>query len=115
MTDNSSLLSHISNTCSPSCVTIANDTKTPVQGKGIVTTTDLTFFDVLFLPQFSFNLLSVHKLSLALNCSLLLSPILQFSPIYSPFHNFSISVALPVLGTPRQLISNIWFPSYLLF
>ena len=68
MTGNSSLLSHISSTCSPSFVTVANGTKTPVQGKGAVTTFDLTLSDVLDLPHFPFNLLSVHKLTLALNC-----------------------------------------------
>jgi hypothetical protein len=50
MTGNSSLLSHISSTCSTSFVTVANDTKTPVQGKGTITTPDLTFSDVLYLP-----------------------------------------------------------------
>jgi transposase InsO family protein len=69
MTGNSSLLSHTSSPCSPSFVTVANGTKTPVQGKGTVTTSDLTLSDVLYLPEFPFNLLSVHKLTLALNCS----------------------------------------------
>jgi hypothetical protein len=46
---NNSFLSHISNTCSPSFVIVANGTKTLVQGKGTVTTSDLTFSDVLFL------------------------------------------------------------------
>uniref|UniRef100_A0A2N9J8P7 Integrase catalytic domain-containing protein n=1 Tax=Fagus sylvatica TaxID=28930 RepID=A0A2N9J8P7_FAGSY len=43
MTGNSSLLSHTSSPCSPSFVTVANGTKTPVQGKGTVTTSNLTF------------------------------------------------------------------------
>ena len=64
MTGNSSLLSHISSTCFPSFVTVANGTKAHVQGKGIVTTSDLTFYDVLYLPQFPFNLLSMHSLPL---------------------------------------------------
>jgi hypothetical protein len=68
MTGNSSLLSHISSTHSPSFVTVNNGTKTPVQGKNIVTNFDLTFSNVLYLPQFPFNLLSVHKLIIALNC-----------------------------------------------
>jgi hypothetical protein len=50
MTGNSSLLSHTSSPCSPSFVTVANGTKTPVQGKGTVTTSDLTLTDVLYLP-----------------------------------------------------------------
>jgi transposase InsO family protein len=74
MTGNSSLLSHTSSPCSPSFVTVANGTKTPVQGKGTVTTSDLTLSDVLYLPQFPFNLLSVHKLTLALNCSVAFYP-----------------------------------------
>jgi transposase InsO family protein len=74
MTGNSSLLSHTSSPCSPSFVTVANGTKTPVQGKGTVTTSDLTLSDVLYLPEFPFNLLSLHKLTLALNCSIAFYP-----------------------------------------
>jgi transposase InsO family protein len=74
MTGNSSLLSHTSSPCSPSFVTVANGTKTLVQGKGTVTTSDLTLSDVLYLPEFPFNLLSVHKLTLALNCSVAFYP-----------------------------------------
>uniref|UniRef100_A0A2N9EHC7 Integrase catalytic domain-containing protein n=1 Tax=Fagus sylvatica TaxID=28930 RepID=A0A2N9EHC7_FAGSY len=74
MTGNSSLLSHTSSPCSPSFVTVANGTKTPVQGKGTVTTSNLTLSDVLYLPEFPFNLLSVHKLTLALNCSVAFYP-----------------------------------------
>uniref|UniRef100_A0A2N9E974 Uncharacterized protein n=1 Tax=Fagus sylvatica TaxID=28930 RepID=A0A2N9E974_FAGSY len=43
MTSNFSLLSNISNPSSPFSVTVANDTKTPVQGIGTVSTPDLTF------------------------------------------------------------------------
>jgi transposase InsO family protein len=74
MTGNSSLLSHTSSPFSPSFVTVANGTKTPVQGKGTVTTSDVTLSDVLYLPEFPFNLLSVHKLTLALNCSVAFYP-----------------------------------------
>uniref|UniRef100_A0A2N9GF06 Integrase catalytic domain-containing protein n=1 Tax=Fagus sylvatica TaxID=28930 RepID=A0A2N9GF06_FAGSY len=74
MTGNSSLLSHTSSPCSPSFVTVANGTKTPVQGKGTITTSNLTLSDVLYLPEFPFNLLSVHKLTLALNCSVAFYP-----------------------------------------
>jgi hypothetical protein len=74
MTGNSSFISHITSTCSPSFVTVANGTKTPVQGKGTITTSDLTLSNVLYLPQFSFNLLSVHKLTVALNCSVAFYP-----------------------------------------
>ena len=50
ITSNSSLLSHTSSPCSPSFVTVANGTKTHVQGKGTVTISDLTLTDVLYLP-----------------------------------------------------------------
>uniref|UniRef100_A0A2N9FPR9 Integrase catalytic domain-containing protein n=1 Tax=Fagus sylvatica TaxID=28930 RepID=A0A2N9FPR9_FAGSY len=73
MTGNSSLLSHTSSPCSPSFVTVANGTKT-VQGKGTGTTSDLTLSDVLYLPQFPFNLLFVHKLTLAVNYSVAFYP-----------------------------------------
>uniref|UniRef100_A0A2N9IR39 Fibronectin type III-like domain-containing protein n=1 Tax=Fagus sylvatica TaxID=28930 RepID=A0A2N9IR39_FAGSY len=43
MTGNSSLLSNILNPCSPFSVTVANGTKTPVQGIGTVSTPNLTF------------------------------------------------------------------------
>uniref|UniRef100_A0A2N9EUP8 Integrase catalytic domain-containing protein n=1 Tax=Fagus sylvatica TaxID=28930 RepID=A0A2N9EUP8_FAGSY len=43
MTDNSSLLSNILNPCSPFSVTVANGTKTSVQGIGTVSTPNLTF------------------------------------------------------------------------
>ena len=76
MTGNSSFLSHISSPCSPSFVTVANGTKTDVQGKGTVTTSDLILSDALYLPQFPFNLLYVHKLTLALNCSVTFYPLI---------------------------------------
>ena len=49
MTGNSSLLPHISSPCSPSFVTVANGTKTHVQGKGTVTTSNLTLFNFFIL------------------------------------------------------------------
>jgi uncharacterized membrane protein YgcG len=81
MTGNSSLLSNISNPCSPFSVTVANGTKTPVQGIGTVSTPNLTFSNVLYLPEFPFNLLSVHKLTVALRCSI------AFFPSYCVFQD----------------------------
>jgi hypothetical protein len=68
MTVNSSLLSHISSTCSPSFVTV------PVQGKGTITTSNLTF--PIFYTYHSFPLIYyfVHKLTLTLNCSIAFYP-----------------------------------------
>uniref|UniRef100_A0A2N9HYG2 Integrase catalytic domain-containing protein n=1 Tax=Fagus sylvatica TaxID=28930 RepID=A0A2N9HYG2_FAGSY len=51
MTGNSSLLSHTSSPCSPSFVTIANGTKTPIQGKGTVTISDFTLSDDLKMKR----------------------------------------------------------------
>ena len=45
MTGNPTLLSDISGTSSPSFVTVSNGTKTPIQGKGTISTSDLTFPD----------------------------------------------------------------------
>jgi transposase InsO family protein len=81
MTGNSSLLSNISNPCSPFSVTVANGTKTPVQGISTVSTPNLTFSNVLYLPEFPFNLLSVHKLTVALHCSI------AFFPSYCVFQD----------------------------
>jgi hypothetical protein len=55
MTGNSSLLSHTSSPYSPSFVTVANGTKTSVQGKGTVTTSDLTLSDVFILTLIPFQ------------------------------------------------------------
>jgi hypothetical protein len=81
MTSNSSLLSNISNPCSPFSVTVANGTKTPVQGIGTVSTPNLAFSNVLYLPEFPFTLLSVHKLTVALHCSI------AFFPSYCVFQD----------------------------
>ena len=74
MTSNSSIISNISHLSSPSFVTVANGTKTHVQGIGTVSTPNLTLSSVLYLPQFFLNLLSVHKLTHSLNCSLTFYP-----------------------------------------
>lgn len=71
---NASLFSDISNSASPSFVTIGNGSKSPVHGIGTVRTSSLTFSSVLDLPQFPYNLLSVHKLTSILNCSITFYP-----------------------------------------
>ena len=73
MIGNSSFLFDIS-PYSPFYVTVANGTKTPVQGIGTVNTLDLTFSDVLYLHEFSFSLLFVHKLIVVLKCSIAFYP-----------------------------------------
>jgi hypothetical protein len=108
----------------------------------MVRTPDLTFSDVLYLPQFAFNLLLVHKLTIALNCSII------FYPSHCDFQNLktkmmierefvkdglyyfqSSSTSAPfalhssaspyrwhsILGTLHHSISNVWFHPYLLF
>ena len=74
MTVNFSLLSNISNSYSPFSVTVSNGTKTLIQGIGTVSIPDLTFSNVLYLPEFPFNLLSVYKLTVALHCSIAFFP-----------------------------------------
>uniref|UniRef100_A0A2N9H562 Uncharacterized protein n=1 Tax=Fagus sylvatica TaxID=28930 RepID=A0A2N9H562_FAGSY len=81
MTGNSSLLSNISNPSSPFSVIVANGTKTLVQGIGTVSTPNLIFSNVLYFPKFPFNLLSVHKLTVALHCSI------AFFPSYCVFQD----------------------------
>uniref|UniRef100_A0A2N9GH48 Integrase catalytic domain-containing protein n=1 Tax=Fagus sylvatica TaxID=28930 RepID=A0A2N9GH48_FAGSY len=48
---------------------------------GTVSTPNLTFSNVLYLPEFPFNLLSVHKLTVALHCSI------AFFPSYCVFQD----------------------------
>ena len=64
MTSNPSIIYNLSCISSPSFVTVANGTKTHVQGIGTVSTPNLS---VLYLHQFPFNLLFVHKITHSLN------------------------------------------------
>jgi hypothetical protein len=130
MTGNSSLLSNISDPCSPFSVTVANGTKTPVQGIGTVSTPNLTFSNVLYLPEFPFNLLSVHKLTVALHCSIAFFPsYCVFQDLktkrmigggfekdglyyFRPFHN-SIPSALRSSVSPYQWHCRLGHPSFL--
>uniref|UniRef100_A0A2N9FUB4 Integrase catalytic domain-containing protein n=1 Tax=Fagus sylvatica TaxID=28930 RepID=A0A2N9FUB4_FAGSY len=130
MTGNSSLLSNISDPCSPFSVTVANGTKTPVQGIGTVSTPNLTFSNVLYLPEFPFNLLSVHKLTVALHCSIAFFPsYCVFQDLktkrtigggfekdglyyFRPFHT-SIPSALRSSVSPYQWHCRLGHPSFL--
>jgi hypothetical protein len=130
MTGNSSLLSNISDPCSPFSVTVANGTKTPVQGIGTVSTPNLTFSNVLHLPEFPFNLLSVHKLTVALHCSIAFFPsYCVFQDLktkrtigggfekdglyyFRPFHT-SIPSALRSSVSPYQWHCRLGHPSFL--
>ena len=67
MTGNPSIISNLSRISSSSFATVANGTKTHVQSIGTVSTLNLTLSNVLYLHQFPFNLLSVHKLTHSLN------------------------------------------------
>ncbi|KAH7844255.1 hypothetical protein Vadar_026123 [Vaccinium darrowii] len=70
MTGDLSLLNDVVKTY----VTIADGTKIRVQGIGTYRSSGLVFQSVLYLPQFPFNLLSIHKLSHTHQCSILFSP-----------------------------------------
>ena len=67
MTGNSSLFSTFQSQPSPSIVTLANGSQSCVLGSGtIVLTPSIPLTSVLSLPNFSFNLMSVSKLTRAL-------------------------------------------------
>ena len=70
MTGNSRLYSTFQSHPSPSTVTLADGSHSTVLGSGsICPTPSLPLSSVLNLPNFSFNLVSVSKLTRALNCS----------------------------------------------
>ena len=69
MTGNSSLFSTFQSQPSPSAVTLADGSHSCVLGSGtIVPTPSIPLTSVLSLPKFSFNLMSVSKLTRALKC-----------------------------------------------
>ena len=69
MTGNSSLFSTFQSQPSPSTVTLADGSHSCVLGLGtIVPTPSIPLTSVLSLPNFSFNLMSVSKLTRALKC-----------------------------------------------
>ena len=69
MTGNSSLFSTFQSQSSPSTVTLADGSHSCVLGSGtIVPTPSIPLTSVLSLPNFSFNLISVSKLTRTLKC-----------------------------------------------
>ena len=76
MTGNPSLFSsfHTNNTTNP-YVTLADGSTSCVLGSGIVNpTSSLSLTSILSLPDFSFNLISVSKLTQSLNCCISFFP-----------------------------------------
>ena len=70
MTDNFSLFTTFQSHPSTSIVTLADGSTSSVLGSGTIHPIPLiTLTSVLSLPQFSFNLISVSKLTRTLNCS----------------------------------------------
>ena len=71
MTGNSSLFSAFQSHPSTSTVTLADGSTSCVLGSGTIHPTPLIpLTSVMSLPQFSFNLISVSKLTCTLNCSI---------------------------------------------
>ena len=84
MTGNSSLFSTFQPHTSAPTVTLADGSKSRVLGSGSVNPTPLiSLSSVLSLPELSFNLISVSKLTRALNCSA------QFFPDYCLFQDLT--------------------------
>ena len=78
MTGNSSLFSTFQSQSSPSTITLADGSQSYVLGSGIVfPTPSIPLSSVLSLPNFSFNLVSMSKLTRALKCCV------SFCPNYS--------------------------------
>ena len=75
MTGNSSLLFTFQSQPSPSNVTLADGSHSCVLGSGIIVPTpSIPLTSVLSLPNFSFNLMSISKLTRALKCYILFFP-----------------------------------------
>ncbi|CAH9134499.1 unnamed protein product, partial [Cuscuta epithymum] len=75
MTGNPSLFSSFHSHLPTSSVTLADGSTSPVLGSGtVVPTSTLPLSSVLSLPNFSFNLLSISKITRTLNCSVTFFP-----------------------------------------
>ena len=68
MTGNSSIFSTFQSQSSPSTVTLANGSQFCVLGSGAIFPTPIPLSSVFSLPNFSFNLVSVSKLTRTLKC-----------------------------------------------
>lgn len=70
----SSLFTHIQSSSSLSPVTVADGSTVPIRGIGTVEPSpSLSLSSVLYIPSFSFNLMSVSKLTKHLHCCLIAS------------------------------------------
>jgi hypothetical protein len=58
----------------PQYVTVANGNKTKILGTGTTNFLNKNVKDVLYLPDFNSNLLSVRKITQDLNCDVIFSP-----------------------------------------
>ena len=75
MTDNSSLYTTFQSYLATSTVSLADGSTSCVLGSGTIHSTSLiTLTPVMSLPQFSFNLISMSKLTRTLNCSISFFP-----------------------------------------
>lgn len=94
MTGNPTIFSNFNKHRSPSHVTIANGSTTPVLGSGTIDLTpSVSLSSVLSLPNFSFNLLSVSKITRALNCCV------SFFPDFCVFQDLSTK---RIIGRGRE-------------
>ena len=81
MTSNSSPFYTFQSQSSPSTITLADGSQSCVLGSGIVFPTPIPLSSILSLPNFSFNLVSVSKLTQALKCCV------SFFPDYCLFQD----------------------------
>ena len=94
MTSNSSLFTTFQPHSSTSTVTLADGSTSYVLGSGTIHPTLLiTLTSVLSLPQFSFNLISMSKLTCTLNCSI------SFFPDYCLIHDL---LTKRIIGRGRE-------------
>ncbi|CAM8921688.1 unnamed protein product [Rhodiola kirilowii] len=94
MTGNPALLSSFSSHHSHPPVSLADGTQSPVVGSGTVNpTSSLSLTSVLSLPQLSFNLISVSRLTSSLNCCA------KFFPDHCVFQDLSTK---KIIGKGRQ-------------
>ncbi|XP_071900983.1 uncharacterized protein [Coffea arabica] len=108
MTGNSSLFSTFQPHTSAPTVTLADGSKSRVLGSSSVNPTPLiSLSSVLSLPELSFNLISVSKITRALNCSA------QFFPDYCLFQDLSTKQIIGKgLGHPSLPLLKILCPQF---
>lgn len=110
MTGDKGILSSFTSNKNLSCVTLADGSSTSVVGSSVaIPTSSISFSSVLCLPNFSFNLLSVSKITKALKC------FVSFFPEYCVFQDLTTkkiigrgreSGGLYVLETPSLKVSR---------